>query len=120
MKEPIFTNQFFSLKTKYTFLLTESLPHKITTVIKRAVHLLGINCATNELQNLNEYSSRLLLRLGRNYQNHQQKKSNFVCVSSCANAYNYSHNEISENIEKCHKLAEARWNDGLIEYICNN
>jgi hypothetical protein len=71
------------------------------------------------LQNLNEYSSRLLLRLGRNYQSHQ-KKSNFVCVSSCANAYNLTHNEISANIEKCQKIAEARWNDQLIEYICNN
>jgi hypothetical protein len=119
MKEPIFTNQFFSLKTKYKFLLTESLPHKITTVIKRAVQLLGINCATNELQNLNEYSSNLIRRIGRNYQN-QTKKSNFVCVYSSANAYNLTHNEVAANIEKCHKLSEARWNDQLIEYICNN
>jgi hypothetical protein len=72
------------------------------------------------LQNLNEYSSRLLLRLGKTYQNHQQKKSSFVCVSSCANAYNLTHNEIAANIEKCQKLSEARWNDNLIEYICNN
>jgi hypothetical protein len=119
MKEPIFTNQFFSLKKKYTFLLTESLPHKITMVIKRTGHCLGINCATNELQNLNEYSSKLIGRIGKNYQSHQ-KKSNFVCVYSSANAYNLTHNEISENIEKCQKLSEARWNDQLIEYICNH
>jgi hypothetical protein len=71
------------------------------------------------LQNLNEYSSRLLLRLGKNYQSHQ-KKSNFVCVYSSANAYNLTHNEISANIEKYQKISEARWNDNLIEYICNN
>lgn len=62
-----------------------------------------------------------MTQIGKIYQPHQtQKKSNFVCVSSCANAYNYSHNEISANIEKCKKLSEARWNDELIEYICNN
>jgi archaellum biogenesis ATPase FlaH len=71
------------------------------------------------LTDLNEHSTTLLERISKNYQPHQ-KKSNFVCVSSCANAYNYSHNEISENIEKCKKLSEARWNDQLIEYICNN
>ena len=119
MKEPIFTNHFFSLKTKYKFLLTESLPHKITTVIKRTAQVAGIRFATPELKNLNEYSSNLIRRIGRNYQNHQ-KKSNFVCVYSSANAYNLTHNEVAANIEKCHKLSEARWNDGLIEYICNN
>ncbi len=119
MKEPIFTNQFFSLKKKYKFLLTESLPHKIITVIKGLIRLLGINCATNELQNLNEYSSRLLLRLGKNYQS-QQKKSNFICVYSSASAYNLTHNEISANIEKHQKISELRWNDDLIEYICNH
>ena len=119
MKNQIFTNHFFYLKTKYKFLLTESLPHKITTVIKRTVQVAGIRFATPELKNLNEYSSNLIRRIGRNYQN-QTKKSSFVCVYSSANAYNLSHNEISENIEKCHKLSEARWNDGLIEYICNN
>jgi hypothetical protein len=71
------------------------------------------------LKNLNEYSSNLIRRIGKNYQS-QQKKSNFVCVSSSASAYNLTHNEVAANIEKCHKLSEARWNDGLIEYICNN
>jgi hypothetical protein len=71
------------------------------------------------LTNLNEYSTYLSQRITKNYQN-PQKKSNFVCVYSSANAYNLTHNEISENIEKCHKLSEARWNDNLIEYICNN
>jgi hypothetical protein len=71
------------------------------------------------LIDLKPYTSQLLQRIGRNYQNHQ-KKSNFVCVYSSANAYNLTHNEISANIEKCQKIAEARWNDQLIEYICNN
>jgi hypothetical protein len=71
------------------------------------------------LINLNEYSSTLLQRIGKNYQSHQ-KKSNFVCVSSSANAYNLTHNEVAYNIEKCQKLSEARWNDNLIEYICNH
>ena len=118
MKNQIFTNHFFSLKTKYKFLLTESLPHKITTVSKRMAQVAGIRFATPELKNLNEYSSNLIRRIGRNYQSH--KKTNFICVSSSASAYNLTHNEISENIEKCHKLSEARWNDNLIEYICNN
>lgn len=119
MKDQIFTNQFFSLKKKYTFLLTESLPHKITTVIKRMIRPLGINSATKELKNLNEYSTSLIRRIGRNYQS-QQKKSNFICVYSSASAYNLTHNEISANIEKHQKLSEARWNDQLIEYICNH
>jgi hypothetical protein len=71
------------------------------------------------LNNLNEYSTNLIQRLGKNYQN-QKKKSNFICVYSSANAYNLTHNEISANIEKCQKLSEARWNDDLIEYICNH
>ena len=37
-----------------------------------------------------------------------------------ANAYKLTHNEIAANIEKCQKLSEARWNDQLIEYICNH
>lgn len=119
MKNQIFTNHFFSLKTKYKFLLTESLPHKITTVTKRMAQIAGIRFVSNELQNLNEYSTSLIHRIGRNYQSHQNK-SNFICVSSSANAYNLTHNEISANIEKCQKLSELRWNDNLIEYICNN
>jgi hypothetical protein len=72
------------------------------------------------LTNLNEYSTLLIQRIGKTYQHPQQKKSNFVCVYSSANAYNLTHNEVADNIEKCHKLSEARWNDNLIEYICNN
>jgi hypothetical protein len=71
------------------------------------------------LTNLNEYSTQLSQRLTKNYQSHQ-KKSNFICVYSSANAYNYTHNEISDNIIKCKKLSELRWNDNLIEYICNH
>jgi hypothetical protein len=71
------------------------------------------------LTNLNHYSTNLILHIGKNYQN-QTKKSNFVCVYSSANAYNLTHNEVADNIEKCQKLSEARWNDELIEYICNH
>jgi hypothetical protein len=71
------------------------------------------------LTNLNEYSSTLLQRIGKNYQSHQ-KKSNFICVYSSASAYNLTHNEISANIEKHQKISELRWNDELIEYICNH
>jgi hypothetical protein len=71
------------------------------------------------LTNLNEYSSTLSQRIGKNYQSHQ-KKSNFVCVYSSASAYNLTHNEISANIEKHQKISELRWNDNLIEYICNH
>ena len=92
---------------------------KIIGVIREMEHWIGIRMLPFELTNLNEYSTQLSQRLSRNYQNHQ-KKSNFVCVSSSANAYNLTHNEVSANIEKCHKLSQARWNDGLIEYICNN
>jgi hypothetical protein len=68
---------------------------------------------------LNDYCSNLMQQIEKNYQ-HPHKKSNFVCVYSSANAYNLTHNEISANIEKCQKLSEARWNDQLIEYICNH
>jgi hypothetical protein len=71
------------------------------------------------LTNLNEYSSTLLQRIGKNYQSHQ-KKSNFICVYSSASAYNLTHNEIAANIEKHQKISELRWNDDLIEYICNH
>jgi len=82
-------------------------------------HWLGIRFVKVELTNLNHYSTNLILHIGKNYQN-PQKKSNFICVYSSANAYNLTHNEVAANIEKCHKLSEARWNDNLIEYICNN
>jgi hypothetical protein len=82
-------------------------------------HWIGMIIIKRELNNLNEYSTNLIQRLSKNYQHHQ-KKSNFVCVYSSANAYNLTHNEVAENIEKCQKLSEARWNDELIEYICNH
>jgi len=107
---------FQKISMKFKKLL---LSPKIIGVIREMEHWIGIRIVRSELTNLNEYSSTLLQRIGKNYQ-HPNKKSSFVCVYSSANAYNYSHNEISENIEKCHKLSEARWNDGLIEYICNN
>ena len=107
------------LKATFTKSKMQSLSPKIIMVIRELEHWIGVIIIKRELKNLNEYSSNLIRRIGRNYQN-QQKKSNFVCVSSSANAYNLTHNEVSANIEKCHKLSEARWNDELIEYICNN
>lgn len=108
----------YLLKTCRQF-MTLSLSRKITMAIREMEHWFGMQLVNRELTNLNEYSSTLLQRIGKNYQSHQ-KKSNFVCVYSSANAYNLTHNEVAANIEKCHKLSEARWNDGLIEYICNN
>lgn len=118
MKNTITQLRFF-LKTKLNSFWIQSCKPKIIGVIREMEHWLGIRFVKVELTNLNHYSTNLSVRIGKNYQNHQ-KKSNFVCVYSSANAYNLTHNEISENIEKCHKLSEARWNDNLIEYICNN
>ncbi len=118
MKKIFTKHRSYSSKTTMNFTtLLSSL--KIIGVIREMEHWIGIRIVPLELTNLNEYSTALSQRLSKNYQPHH-KKSSFVCVSSCANAYNYSHNEIAANIEKCQKLSEARWNDGLIEYICNN
>ena len=110
---------FFSSKISFFLQKLLSSP-KIIMVIKEVEHWIGIPLVKRELTNLNECSTKYIQRITKNYQSHQTKKSNFVCVSSCANAYNLSHNEISANIEKCQKLSEARWNDQLIEYICNH
>ena len=118
MKNTITSLRYFS-KKMLTSSLMQFFKRKIIGVIREMEHWLGIRLYKVELTNLNEYSTFLSQRITKNYQPHQ-KKSNFVCVYSSANAYNLSHNEISENIEKCHKLSEARWNDNLIEYICNN
>ena len=88
-------------------------------VIREMEHWIGMPIVRRELTNLNECCTKSIQRITKNYQ-HPQQKSNFVCVSSSASAYNLTHNEVAANIEKCHKLSEARWNDGLIEYICNN
>jgi hypothetical protein len=111
-------HHFSFQKTSMKFKKLLSSP-KIIGAIREMEHWIGMRIAPLELTNLNEYSSTLLQRIGKNYQSHQ-KKSNFICVSSCANAYNLTHNEISANIEKHQKLSEARWNDQLIEYICNH
>ena len=95
------------------------LSHKIIGVIREMEHWIGIRMLPLELTNLNEYSTTLSQRLSKNYQS-QTKKSNFICVSSSASAYNLTHNEISANIEKHQKISELRWNDELIEYICNH
>jgi len=118
MKNTI-AKQFYSSKKKLEHFKTQFLQPKIGGVIQRLEMLIGIQLVKRELIDLKPYTSQLLQRIGRNYQHHQ-KKSNFVCVYSSANAYNLTHNEISANIEKCQKLSEARWNDQLIEYICNH
>ena len=118
MKNTITQLRFF-LKATFTKLKMQSLLPKIIMAIRELEHWIGMIIIKRELKNLNEYSTNLIQRFGRNYQNHQ-KKSNFVCVYSSANAYNLTHNEVAANIEKCQKLSEARWNDNLIEYICNN
>jgi hypothetical protein len=111
-------HHFSFQKTSMKFKKLLSSP-KIIGVIREIEHWIGMRIAPIELINLNEYSSTLSQRIGKNYQS-QTKKSNFVCVSSSASAYNLTHNEISANIEKHQKLSEARWNDNLIEYICNH
>lgn len=118
MKNTI-TQHLSYLKAKLNSFWIQSCKPKIIGVIREMEHWLGIRFVKVELTNLNHYSTNLIQHLGKNYQS-QTKKSNFVCVYSSANAYNLTHNEISENIEKCQKLSEARWNDQLIEYICNH
>lgn len=115
----IFTKlRSYSSKTTMNF-AKQLLSRKIIGAIREMEHWIGIRMLPLELTNLNEYSTTLSQRLSKNYQS-QQKKSNFICVYSSANAYNLTHNEISANIEKHQKLSELRWNDQLIEYICNN
>ena len=106
------------LKAKLNSFWIQSCKPKIIGVAREMEHWLGIRFVKVELTNLNHYSTNLIEQIGKNYQSH--KKSNFVCVSSSANAYNLTHNEVAANIEKCQKLSEARWNDELIEYICNH
>jgi hypothetical protein len=118
MKNTITQLHSFSKKT-FKKLKMQSLSHKIIGAIRELEHWIGMIIIKRELNNLNEYSTNLIQRLSKNYQHHQ-KKSNFVCVYSSANAYKLTHNEVAENIEKCQKLSEARWNDELIEYICNH
>ena len=118
MKNIFTKHRYYSSKTTTNY-AKQLLSRKIIGVIREMEHWIGIRMLPFELTNLNEYSTTLSQRLSKNYQS-QTKKSNFVCVYSSANAYNLTHNEISANIEKCQKLSEMRWNDNLIEYICNN
>lgn len=118
MKNTITQLRFF-LKATFKKSKMQLLSPKIIMAIRELEHWIGMIIIKRELTNLNEYSTNLIQRLGKNYQS-QQKKSNFICVSSSANAYNLTHNEISANIEKHQKISELRWNDELIEYICNN
>jgi hypothetical protein len=118
MKNIILQLHSYSKKT-FKKLKTQSLSHKTIGVIRELEHWIGMIIIKRELNNLNEYSTNLIQRLSKNYQPHQ-KKSNFICVYSSASAYNLTHNEISANIEKHQKISELRWNDELIEYICNH
>ena len=118
MKKTIATLAFY-LKKITTQFWERFLEPLIIGIIRETEHWIGMRIVNGKLTDLNERSTALLERISKNYQP-QQKKSNFVCVYSSANAYNLTHNEIASNIEKCQKLSEARWNDQLIEYICNH
>ena len=118
MKNTIMQLRYF-FRTTFKQFKTQLLSPKIIMVVRELEYWTGMPILKRKLTNLSEYSSNLMQQIGKNYQSHQ-KKSNFVCVSSSASAYNLTHNEISANIEKHQKLSEARWNDELIEYICNH
>ena len=118
MKKTIATLAFY-LKKITTQFWERFLKPFIIGIIQETEHWIGIRIVNGKLTDLNERSTALLERISKNYQSHQ-KKSNFVCVYSSASAYNLTHNEISDNIVKCKKLSELRWNDQLIEYICNH
>jgi gamma-glutamyl:cysteine ligase YbdK (ATP-grasp superfamily) len=118
MKKIIATLVFYSKKITTQFWVHFLEPLSIG-IIREMEHWIGMRIVKGKLIDLNEHSTTLLEQISKNYQ-HPQKKSNFVCVSSSASAYNLTHNEVAANIEKCQKLSEARWKDELIEYICNH
>ena len=91
-----------------TLSTTLSSLRKISTQISVVVtkHLMKI--LPVESKNLNPYCERLL-------QVHSTNKRKYVCVMKSADAYNFTHNEISNNIVKCKKISELRWNDSIIE-----
>jgi hypothetical protein len=119
MKNLTATKHYSYLTTKCKHFLTQSLSPKIVGVIREMEHWIGIRIVKVELTNLNEYSSTLSQRIGKTYHSHQKKRS-YICVHSSASAFNCTHNEISANIEKHQAISQARWNDNLIEYICNH
>jgi hypothetical protein len=81
---------------------------RITTQISVMATRTLTNTFTQESTNLNQYSTNLSLANSTN-------KRKYVCVSKSADAYNLTHNEISNNIVKCKKISELRWNDSIIE-----
>jgi hypothetical protein len=81
---------------------------RITTQISVMATRTLMNTFTKESTNLNQYSTNLSLANSTN-------KRKYVCVSKSADAYNLTHNEISNNIVKCKKISELRWNDSIIE-----
>lgn len=91
-----------------TLSTTLSSLRKISTQISVMATRTLMNTFMPELTNLNPYSTNLSLANSTN-------KRKYVCVSKSADAYNYTHNEISNNIVKCKKISELRWNDSIIE-----
>lgn len=102
------TKQSHSHIKNETLFTTLSLLRKMNTQISVVVtkHLMKI--LPVESKNLNPYSTNLSLANSTN-------KRKYVCVSKSADAYNLTHNEISNNIVKCKKISELRWNDSIIE-----
>lgn len=91
-----------------TLSTTLSSLRKISTQISVMATRTLMNTFMPELTNLNPYSTNLSLANSTN-------KRKYVCVSKSADAYNLTHNEISNNIVKCKKISELRWNDSIIE-----
>lgn len=95
------------LDNSNVFTMLSSLRKITTQTSVVATRILTTICSI-ELTNLNPYCTNLL-------QANSTNKRKYVCVSKSADAYNYTHNEISNNIVKCKKISELRWNDSIIE-----
>lgn len=102
------TKQSHSHIKNETLFTTLSSLRKISTQISVMATRTLMNTFTKESTNLNPYSTNLSLANSTN-------KRKYVCVSKSADAYNLTHNEISNNIVKCKKISELRWNDSIIE-----
>lgn len=97
----------FQFESETLFTTLSSL-RKISTQISVMATRTLMNTFTQKLTNLNPYSTNLSLANSTN-------KRKYVCVSKSSDAYNLTHNEISNNIVKCKKISELRWNDSIIE-----
>lgn len=95
------------LDNSNVFTMLSSLRKITTQTSVVATRILTTICSI-ELTNLNPYCTNLL-------QANSTNKRKYVCVMKSADAYNLTHNEISNNIVKCKKISELRWNDSIIE-----